>query len=191
MARLQSRRSCRVEFRGGPSPRDDQEKGDVGDQIQGIYCACIEGGASVFDRERQDRPSGDAQGIGLEKAQEKGTSSRGLAGLSGNNRVLRFDGRHFMKGPSHGWTRNRADAGDSRSPGRLRQHPTIPVLPRRAQHSYDLDEVTARLRQELEAGAGRAAAQETLYKHGRTTVAACFFLYISCASAASPHAKAS
>ena len=59
---------------------------------------------------------------------------------------------------------------------RLRQHPT----PRFAapQHQYDLDEVTAKLRQELEAGqAGHR--QETLYKHGSTTVALFLFGHLT------------
>ena len=59
---------------------------------------------------------------------------------------------------------------------RLRQHPT----PRFAapQHQYDLDEVTAKLGQELEAGqAGHR--QETLYKHGSTTVALFLFSHLT------------
>ena len=59
---------------------------------------------------------------------------------------------------------------------RLRQHPT----PRFAapQHLYNLDEVTAKLRQELEAGqAGHR--QETLYKHGSTTVALFLFGHLT------------
>ena len=42
-AQLQSRRSRRVELGSRSSPRDDQEKDNLGNQIQGIYCACIEG----------------------------------------------------------------------------------------------------------------------------------------------------
>lgn len=56
---------------------------------------------------------------------------------------------------------------EDQKPQRLRQHPE----PRFAapQHVFDLDQVAARLQQELRAGqAGHR--QETLYKHGRTTV---------------------
>jgi quercetin dioxygenase-like cupin family protein len=58
----------------------------------------------------------------------------------------------------------------------LRQHPT----PRFAaqQHQYDLNEVAAKLRQEFEAGeAGHR--QETLYKHGPTTVALFLFGHLT------------
>ena len=57
-------------------------------------------------------------------------------------------------------------------PERLRQHPT----PRFAapQHQYDLDAVAATLKRELEGGqAGHR--QETLYKHGPTTVSLFLF----------------
>lgn len=59
---------------------------------------------------------------------------------------------------------------------RLRQHPT----PRFAapQHAYELDQVTAKLRQELDAGqAGHR--QETLYKRGPTTVALFLFGHLT------------
>ena len=59
---------------------------------------------------------------------------------------------------------------------RLRQHPT----PRFAapQHQYDLRDVTAKLGMEFEAGqAGHR--QETLYKHGSTTVALFLFGHLT------------
>ena len=59
---------------------------------------------------------------------------------------------------------------------RLRQHPRDRFVA--PQHPYDLDEVTAKLRQELEAGqAGHR--QETLYKHGSTTVALFLFGHLT------------
>lgn len=60
--------------------------------------------------------------------------------------------------------------------GRLRPHPE----PRFAapQHSFNLDEVTAKLKQEIRAGeAGHR--QETLYKHGPTTVALFLFGHLT------------
>ena len=61
-------------------------------------------------------------------------------------------------------------------PDRLRPHPA----PRFAapQHAYDLDEVAARLKQELHAGeAGHR--QETLYKHGATSVSLFLFGHLT------------
>ena len=59
---------------------------------------------------------------------------------------------------------------------RLRQHPTHRFAA--PQHQYDLNSVTAKLRQELDAGqAGHC--QETLYKHGPTTVALFLFGHLT------------
>jgi quercetin dioxygenase-like cupin family protein len=59
---------------------------------------------------------------------------------------------------------------------RLRQHPRDRFAAQ--QHAYDLDEASARLRQELEAGqAGHR--QETLYKHGSTTVSLFLFGHLT------------
>ncbi len=63
---------------------------------------------------------------------------------------------------------------------RLRQHARDRFAP--PQHPYDLDEVTANLRHELEAGqAGHR--QETLYKHGATTIALFLFGHLTGLSA--------
>ena len=59
---------------------------------------------------------------------------------------------------------------------RLRQHPTDRFAA--PQHQYDLNDVTAKLRKEFEAGqAGHR--QETLYKHGPTTVALFLFGHLT------------
>jgi quercetin dioxygenase-like cupin family protein len=59
---------------------------------------------------------------------------------------------------------------------RLRQHPRDRFAA--PQHHYDLDEVAAKLKQELEAGqAGHR--QQTLYKHGPTTVALYLFGHLT------------
>lgn len=59
---------------------------------------------------------------------------------------------------------------------RLRQHPAQRFAA--PQHHYDLDEVAAKLKQELEAGqAGHR--QQTLYKHGPTTVALYLFGHLT------------
>ncbi len=65
---------------------------------------------------------------------------------------------------------------EDQTPDRLRPHPA----PRFAapQHAYDLDEVAARLKQELHAGeAGHR--QETLYKHGATSVSLFLFGHLT------------
>lgn len=63
---------------------------------------------------------------------------------------------------------------------RLRQHARDRFAA--SQHPYNLDVVTAKLRQELEAGqAGHR--QETLYKHGATTVALFLFGHLTGLSA--------
>lgn len=59
---------------------------------------------------------------------------------------------------------------------RLRQHPRDRFLA--PQHQYDLDEVARKLKQESDAGqAGHR--QETLYKHGPTTVALYLFGHLT------------
>lgn len=59
---------------------------------------------------------------------------------------------------------------------RLRQHPSDRFFT--PQHQYDLDEVAGTLKQEFEAGqAGHR--QETLYKHGSTTVALFLFGHLT------------
>jgi len=59
---------------------------------------------------------------------------------------------------------------------RLRQHPTQRFAA--SQHQYDLRDVTAKLRKEFEVGqAGHR--QETLYKHGPTTVALFLFGHLT------------
>jgi quercetin dioxygenase-like cupin family protein len=65
---------------------------------------------------------------------------------------------------------------EDQKPGRLRQHPE----PRFAasQHPFNLDEVAARLKQELHAGeAGHR--QETLYKRGPTSVSLFLFGHLT------------
>ena len=65
---------------------------------------------------------------------------------------------------------------EDQQPERLRQHPE----PRFAapQHRYDLDEVAARLKQELQAGeAGHR--QEMLYKRGPTSVSLFLFGHLT------------
>jgi hypothetical protein len=58
-----------MELGSRPSSRDDQEKNNLGNHVQGVQGPRLEGGAAVFDQERQDRPHGHAQGLGSEKAQ--------------------------------------------------------------------------------------------------------------------------
>ena len=65
---------------------------------------------------------------------------------------------------------------DEQEPGRLRQHSE----PRFAgpQHAFDLEEVAARLKQEVNAGeAGHR--QQTLYKHGPTSVSLFLFEHLT------------
>jgi len=65
---------------------------------------------------------------------------------------------------------------EDQKPGRLRQHPESRFAA--SQHPFDLDEVAARLKQEIQAGeAGHR--QETLYKHGATSVSLFLFGHLT------------
>ena len=65
---------------------------------------------------------------------------------------------------------------EDQKPGRLRQHPESRFAASR--HSFDLDQVAARLQQELHAGeAGHR--QQTLYKHGPTSVSLYLFGHLT------------
>src|SRR5262249_28041893 len=74
------RRSCRMEFGGGPRAGNDQEKDYGANHVQRVRRARLEGRATVPDQERQDRPSGDAQGIGPQKDPETPRLKRGGKG---------------------------------------------------------------------------------------------------------------
>jgi quercetin dioxygenase-like cupin family protein len=65
---------------------------------------------------------------------------------------------------------------EDQKPGRLRQHPESRFAA--PQHAYNLEEVAAKLKQELQTGeAGHR--QETLYKHGPTSVSLFLFGHLT------------
>ena len=64
-----------MELGGRPRSGNDQEKDYIGHHVQELHGPRLEGRTAVFDQERHDRPSGHAQRIGPQEAQEQTMSA--------------------------------------------------------------------------------------------------------------------
>ena len=74
----------------GPCPRNDPKKGYLDDEVQDLHGPRLEGGAAIFNQERQDRPHGHAQRCGSEKTQPKETGQPALKTIIRRSMLCRY-----------------------------------------------------------------------------------------------------
>ena len=80
-----------VEWNSKPAVSAERsKKGYLDDEVQDLHGPRLEGGAAIFNQERQDRPHGHAQRCGSEETQPKETGQPALKTIIRRSMLCRY-----------------------------------------------------------------------------------------------------